>query len=96
MKCQILSLLEHLDLGKRQSGTSLSVLVVCTGSLIFTCFILDCLENELISEAKSGMPLSSLDIVCLGLNMMAGGHFQRIGAIVRGLSQSSVCRALNG
>ena len=61
----------------------------------FHFLIIDCLENELISEAKSGRPLSPHDIVCLGLNMMAGGHFQRIGAIVRGLSQSSVCRALN-
>ena len=47
------------------------------------------------SEARSGRPLSPIDTVCLGLNMMAGGHFQRVGAIVGGISQSAACRAIN-
>ena len=44
---------------------------------------------------KGGRPLSPLDTVCLGLNMIAGGHFQRVGAVVGGMSQGAACRALN-
>ena len=53
-------------------------------------------EIELMPDGNArGRPLTPLDIVCIGLNMMAGGHFQRVGAILGGLSQSSACRALN-
>ena len=52
-------------------------------------------ENELLSEANGGRPLCPIDIVCLGLNMIAGGHFQRIGGIVGGIAQSAACIAIN-
>ena len=58
----------------------------------FHCVLL---EHELLPVGQGGRPLSPLDIVCLGLNMMAVGHYQRIGAIVGGMAQSIACKAIN-
>ena len=63
-----------------------------TSGLVFYCWAN--LENKLVSEAKSGRPLCPIDIVCF-LNMMVGGHFQRIGGIVGGIAQSAACIAIN-
>ena len=52
-------------------------------------------DVELMPVGQGGCPLTTLDTVCLGLNMMAGAHFQRIGGIVGGLAQSAACRAIN-
>ena len=52
------------------------------------------LAEELLPLTTRGRPLFPLDTVCLGLNMMGGGHFQRIGAIVGGISQGAACRAI--
>ena len=60
-------------------------------TVLFACIS----AHELIPKGKGGRPLSPLVTVCLGLNMIAGGHFQRVGAAVGGMTQSVACRALN-
>ena len=58
----------------------------------FHCVLL---EHKLLPVGQGGRPLSPLDILCLGLNIMTGGHYQKIGAIVGGMAQSTACKAIN-
>ena len=44
---------------------------------------------------RSGHLLGPTDTVCLSLNMLAGGHFQRVGASVGEISQGAACRVVD-
>ena len=39
-------------------------------------------------------PLTTLDKVMIGLNVMAGAHYQRVGALIGGVDQSTVSKLM--
>ena len=42
--------------------------------------------------SEVGRPLATLDKVMIGLNVTAGGHFKRVGALVTGVHQTTISK----
>ena len=53
------------------------------------------LEDKLTSPGRGGWPLTPQDIVLIGLNILAGGHFLRTGALLADVSYYAAWNALH-
>ena len=49
-------------------------------------YLTSLLEDKLTSPARGGWPLTPQDIVLIGLNILAIGHFLRTGALLADVS----------
>ena len=56
--------------------------------------IADLLEQDLKHPSNQGSPLTPVQQVCIALNHMAGGHFQRVSGVCGGVCQWTARSAL--
>ena len=56
--------------------------------------ILDMIGEDLGHRNNTGMPLTEMQNLCIALDILAGGHFQRVGGRIGNVQQSVARRCL--